>query len=139
MPIDCMTSTASAAGRPPKYADKPADITDTPFSSNSSVLQPRRSASNLRQIASAIGVIVQVNRLTDGRRKVMSISELTGMEGEVITMQDVFTYRQTGVDTDGTVKGYFQATGVRPRFMERLKARGISLPETLFDPERRME
>ena len=91
------------------------------------------------QIASAIGVIVQVNRLTDGRRKVMSISELTGMEGDVITMQDVFTYRQTGVDTDGTVKGYFQATGVRPRFMERLKARGISLPETLFDPERRME
>jgi len=91
------------------------------------------------QIASAIGVIVQVNRLTDGRRKVMSISELTGMEGDVITMQDVFTYRQTGVDTDGTVKGYFQATGVRPRFMERLKSRGISLPESLFDPERRME
>jgi pilus assembly protein CpaF len=91
------------------------------------------------QIASAIGVIVQVNRMTDGRRKVMSISELTGMEGEVITMQDVFTYRQTGVETDGTVKGYFQATGVRPRFMERLKARGISLPDSLFDPDRRME
>ena len=91
------------------------------------------------QIASAIGVIVQVNRLTDGRRKVMSISELTGMEGEVITLQEVFTYRQTGVETDGTVKGYFQATGVRPRFMERLNARGISLPETLFDPSRRME
>ena len=91
------------------------------------------------QIASAIGVIVQVNRLTDGRRKVMSISELTGMEGEVITLQEVFTYRQTGVETDGTVKGYFQATGVRPRFMERLNARGISLPESLFDPSRRME
>ena len=91
------------------------------------------------QIASAIGVIVQVNRLTDGRRKVMSISELTGMEGDVITMQDVFTFRQTGVETDGTVKGYFQATGVRPRFMERLSARGISLPESLFDPSRRME
>jgi pilus assembly protein CpaF len=91
------------------------------------------------QIASAIGVIVQVNRLTDGRRKVMSISELTGMEGDVITMQEVFTYRQTGVETDGTVKGYFQATGVRPRFMERLTSRGISLPESLFDPSRRME
>jgi pilus assembly protein CpaF len=73
------------------------------------------------QIASAIGVIVQVNRLTDGHRKVMSISELTGMEGDVITLQEVFTYRQTGVEADGTVKGYFQATGVRPRFMERLK------------------
>jgi pilus assembly protein CpaF len=91
------------------------------------------------QIASAIGVIIQVNRLTDGRRKVTSISEITGMEGDVITMQEVFTYRQTGVDADGSVKGYFQATGVRPRFMERLKSRGISLPEALFDPSRRME
>ena len=91
------------------------------------------------QIASAIGVIIQVNRLTDGRRKVMSIAETTGMEGDVITMQEVFTYRQTGVETDGTVKGYFQATGVRPRFIERLKSRGLSLPESLFDPTRRME
>ena len=91
------------------------------------------------QIASAIGVIIQVNRLTDGRRKVTSISELTGMEGEVITMQEIFSYRQTGVDADGSVKGYFQATGVRPRFIERMKARGIVLPESLFDPSRRME
>jgi pilus assembly protein CpaF len=91
------------------------------------------------QIASAVGVIVQANRLTDGRRKVTSISEITGMEGDVITMQDVFTYKQTGVDTDGAVKGYFQASGVRPRFMERLKSRGIVLPEQLFDPSRRME
>jgi pilus assembly protein CpaF len=91
------------------------------------------------QIASAIGVIIQANRLTDGRRKVTSISEITGMEGDVITMQDVFTYKQTGVDTDGHVKGYFQASGVRPRFMERLKSRGIVLPETLFDPSRRTE
>ncbi len=91
------------------------------------------------QIASAIGVVIQVSRLTDGRRKVLSISEVTGMEGEVITMQDVFTYKQTGVDAEGAVKGYFQATGVRPRFMERLKSRGLSLPESLFDPARRME
>jgi pilus assembly protein CpaF len=91
------------------------------------------------QIASAVGVIIQANRLTDGRRKVTSISEITGMEGDVITMQDVFTYKQTGVDTDGHVKGYFQASGVRPRFMERLKSRGIVLPETLFDPSRRTE
>ena len=86
------------------------------------------------QISSAIGVIIQVNRLTDGRRKVSSISELTGMEGDVITMQEVFTYRQTGVDSDGTVKGYFQATGVRPKFCDRLKAFGVTLPDSTFDP-----
>jgi pilus assembly protein CpaF len=91
------------------------------------------------QIASAVGVIVQANRLTDGRRKVTSISEITGMEGDVITMQDVFTYKQTGVEADGQVKGTFQASGVRPRFMERLKSRGIVLPDNLFDPARRME
>jgi pilus assembly protein CpaF len=91
------------------------------------------------QIASAINVVIQTNRLTDGKRKLISISEITGLEGEVISMQDIFTFRQTGVDTDGTVKGHFQASGVRPRFMERLKARGIALPDTLFDPTRRME
>ena len=91
------------------------------------------------QIASAVGVVIQANRLTDGRRKVTSISEITGMEGDVITMQDVFIYKQTGVDSEGQVKGYFQAGGVRPRFMERLKARGIVLPDNLFDPSRRME
>jgi pilus assembly protein CpaF len=91
------------------------------------------------QIASAIGVIIQVSRLTDGRRKVMSISELTGMEGDVVTMQDVFTYRQASVDADGRVRGTFQATGVRPRFIEAMKARGIALPDKLFDPSRRLE
>ena len=91
------------------------------------------------QIASAIDVVIQTNRLTDGKRKLISISEITGLEGEVISMQDIFTFRQTGVDTDGTVRGHFQASGVRPRFMERLKARGITLPDALFDPSRRME
>ena len=91
------------------------------------------------QIASAVNAIVQVSRLTDGRRKVMSVTELTGMEGDVITMQDIFVYKQTGVDSDGTVKGYFQATGVRPRFVERLRAHGVTVPESLFDPSRRME
>jgi pilus assembly protein CpaF len=57
----------------------------------------------------------------------------------MISMQDIFTFRQTGVGSDGAVKGYFQASGVRPRFMERLKSRGIQLPEALFDPSRRME
>lgn len=91
------------------------------------------------QIASAINVVIQTNRLTDGKRKLISISEITGLEGEMISMQDIFLFRQTGVGTDGAVKGYFQATGVRPRFMERLKSRGIVLPDALFDPTRRME
>ena len=91
------------------------------------------------QIASAIDVVIQTNRLTDGKRKLISISEITGLEGDVISMQDIFTFKQTGVDTEGAVKGYFQASGVRPRFMERLKSRGIVLPDALFDPSRRME
>jgi pilus assembly protein CpaF len=91
------------------------------------------------QIASAVNVIVQANRLTDGKRKITSIIELTGMEGDVITMQEIFVYKQTGVDTNGAVKGYFQATGVRPRFVERLKSHGVAVPESLFDPSRRVE
>jgi pilus assembly protein CpaF len=91
------------------------------------------------QIASAINVVIQTNRLTDGRRKLISISEITGLEGDMISMQDIFTFKQTGVDADGAVRGYFQASGVRPRFMERLKERGITLPESLYDPSRRME
>ena len=91
------------------------------------------------QIAAAIGVVIQSNRLTDGRRKVTSIAEVTGMEGDVVTMQDIFVFKQTGLHSDGTVKGYFQATGVRPRFMERLASRGLSLPDAVFDPSCRME
>lgn len=91
------------------------------------------------QIASAIGVVIQVNRMPDGKRKITSIAEITGMEGDIITMQEIFLYRQTGVEKDGTVKGYIQATGVRPRFHEHLKSRGHALPETLYDPSRRVE
>jgi pilus assembly protein CpaF len=89
-----------------------------------------------QQIASAISVIVQVLRLIDGRRKVTSIQEITGMEGDVITMQEIFAYRQTGVGLDGMVEGHFQATGVRPKFMSRLQAFGVMLPDALFDPSR---
>jgi pilus assembly protein CpaF len=90
-----------------------------------------------QQIASAIHVIVQIGRLTDGTRKVHSLQEITGMEGEVITMQEIFGYTQTGVGADGKVQGYFGATGVRPRFVERLKAFGHTLPDEFFDPTRR--
>jgi pilus assembly protein CpaF len=70
---------------------------------------------------------------------VTCVAEISGMECNVITMQEIFVFRQTGVEADGSVKGHFQATGVRPRFVERLKARGIVLPESLFDPGRRVE
>jgi len=85
-----------------------------------------------QQIASAIDVIVQVGRLSDGRRKVQSISEISGMEGEVITMQDIFMFEQEGVAQDGQVIGNFRATGIRPKFTDRLRAHGIDLPPSLF-------
>ncbi len=87
-----------------------------------------------QQISSAIGVVVQVARLTDGKRKVISIQEITGMEGEMITMQEIFSFKQTGLGTDGAVQGHFSATGVRPRFGERLRTFGVSLPDDMFDP-----
>jgi len=90
------------------------------------------------QLASAIGVIVQANRLTDGSRKITSIQEVTGMEGDTITMQEIFTFKQTGVGPNGAVQGYFQATGVRPRFWDRMASRGIVMSESLFVPQRRM-
>jgi pilus assembly protein CpaF len=85
-----------------------------------------------QQIASAINVVVQVGRLTDGGRKIVSISEISGMEGDVITMQDIFVYEREGIDSQGQVIGQFRATGIRPRFTERLKAYGIELPMSLF-------
>ncbi|RNF32354.1 pilus assembly protein CpaF [Massilia aurea] len=87
-----------------------------------------------QQIASAVGVVVQVSRLTDGKRKVLSISEVTGMEGEVITMQEIFAFRQTGVADDGAVIGQSSATGVRPHFAERLRTFGVNLAPHIFEP-----
>jgi len=86
-----------------------------------------------QQIASAIQVVVQQTRLADGSRKVTSISEITGMEGEVITMQEIFTFEKIGVTQDGKVIGRFKATGVRPKVAERLKASGIHLPTDMFE------
>lgn len=91
------------------------------------------------QISSAISVVVQIARLTDGRRVVASINEITGMEGDIITMQEIFGFKQAGIGADGKVQGHFAATGVRPQFAERLRAHGIVLPEKIFDPSRRFE
>lgn len=92
-----------------------------------------------QQIASAINVIVQVSRLVDGTRKIVSIQEVTGMEGDVITMQEIFGFRQLGLDDAGKVRGYFYATGVVPMFNAKLKAYGAHLPESMFDPTVRYE
>ncbi|MDM0057536.1 CpaF family protein [Variovorax fucosicus] len=91
------------------------------------------------QIASAITVVIQGLRLIDGRRKITSIQEITGMEGDVITMQEIFAFKQTGIGPEGQVQGYFHATGVRPKFTERLRAFGIVLPDAMFDPSKRYE
>ena len=87
------------------------------------------------QIASALNVIVQVGRLSDGRRRLLSISEITGMEGEVITMQEIFRFKMTGRDENDMVRGHFEATGIRPKFMADLADRGIHLPAELFRPD----
>ncbi|HEX3183827.1 MAG TPA: CpaF family protein [Pyrinomonadaceae bacterium] len=86
-----------------------------------------------QQIASAINMVIQVARLSDGTRRVTSISEITGMEGDTITMQEVFTYERKGIDKDGRVIGRFKPTGVRPRFAERLKVYGLQLPRSFFE------
>ena len=87
-----------------------------------------------QQICSAITVVMQVSRLTDGARKLVSIQEITGMEGEIITMHEIFGYKQTGVDADGKVLGHFSASGVRPHFADRLRMFGVGVPDSLFDP-----
>jgi pilus assembly protein CpaF len=89
-----------------------------------------------RQISSAIDVVVQVSRLSDGTRKVVNLSEVTGMEGEVVTMQDIFVFRKRGIRENGEVIGEYMATGVRPKFAEKLLVTGIQLPSAMFEGPR---
>lgn len=89
-----------------------------------------------QQISSAIWIVVQVSRMTDGKRRLISIQEITGMEGDIITMQEIFTYSQTSIDENGIIQGQFHATGIRPKFAERLKVFGVPLRDELFDPTR---
>src|ERR1700674_2942260 len=86
------------------------------------------------QIAAAIRVIVQLQRLADGKRRVTSIAEITGLEGDIIQMQEIYKFVRTGTAPDGSVQGHFQATGVRPRFLADLVAHGIKIPGAYFDP-----
>ena len=86
-----------------------------------------------QQIAAAIQLVVQQTRLSDGSRRVTSISEITGMEGDIITMQEIFLFEKAGITQDGNVLGRFRATGVRPKCAERLRTAGIQLPGTMFE------
>ena len=86
-----------------------------------------------QQIAAAVNVLVQAARLSDGSRRVVNVTEVTGMEGEVVTLQDIFVFEKRGLNTDGHVVGRFAATGIRPKFYEKLLAAGIRLRPDLFD------
>ena len=86
-----------------------------------------------RQIASALDVVIQVNRLSDGRRRVTTLAEVTGMEGDVITMQDIFVFKKRGITDKGEVLGEFVPTGIRPKFTERLVTSGIRMPSSMFE------
>jgi pilus assembly protein CpaF len=90
-------------------------------------------------ISSALNVIIQVARMVDGRRKLISLQEITGMEGNIITMQEVFSFQQTKIDPEGNVKGRFKFHGVRPKFIEKFKISGVSVSQDLFDPSKFVE
>ncbi|MCW3797181.1 CpaF family protein [Sphingomonas sp. BN140010] len=103
----------------------------------SGIDMPARAAR--AQVASAIHIVIQVARLSDGRRRLVSVAEITGMEGEIITMQEIFRFRQTGMSGDNQVLGRFEATGIRPRFLDYLSTHGISLSTDLFRPDMKFE
>lgn len=86
-----------------------------------------------RYISSALNVIVHIARMVDGSRKIVSFQEITGMEGDIITMQEIFSFQQTGLDNQGRVKGRFRAMGIKPRFVERFKTLNITMPPDFFD------
>ena len=92
-----------------------------------------------RYIASAIDVIIQVSRMVDGKRKLVSVQEVTGMEGNIITLQEIFAFKQTRLDAEGDVRGFFKFQGVRPKFVEKFKIAGIKIPREIFDPEKVFE
>ncbi len=91
------------------------------------------------QIASAITVVIQITRLSDGRRRIVSLQEITGMEGDTITMQEIFTFRRTGVGADGVVQGHFAATGICPQFDQRLSEFGVSVQKLIYDSAKTYE
>ncbi len=89
-----------------------------------------------QQISAALSVVIQISRLSDGKRKITSLQEITGVEGDIESMQEIFKFDQTGVNATGAVQGRFLATGIRPKFEQRLRTRGVNLREDLYDPAR---
>jgi pilus assembly protein CpaF len=92
-----------------------------------------------RYVSSAINVVIHVARLADGTRKLISLQEITGMEGNIITLQEIFSFRQRTVDSAGKVRGRFVFQGVRPKFIERFQMAGIRVGPDLFDPTKPLE
>lgn len=95
----------------------------------------RMSENSIRAtIASALKIVIQLERLSDGKRRLTSVSEITGMEGNIVQMQEIYSFVRKGIDAEGNVNGEFRATGIRPNFLEAIKVRGTQLPDNLFDP-----
>jgi pilus assembly protein CpaF len=90
------------------------------------------------QMAAAIHVVIQLQRLSDGRRRLISVQEITGMEGDVVSMQEIFRFVRSSTDPDGTIQGHYEATGIRPKFAGRFESWGVRLPEDLYNPNRRL-
>jgi pilus assembly protein CpaF len=86
-----------------------------------------------QQVSAAVHILVQASRLSDGTRRVTSITEVTGMEGEIVTLQDIYVLEKRGLSPEGRVLGRFSATGILPKFNEKLVAAGIRLPVDMFD------
>jgi len=91
-----------------------------------------------QQVASALNLVIQISRMADGTRKVTAISEVTGMEQDVITMQDIFTFTKSGLDAAGKMMGVFKASGIRPKCSDQLATAGYPLPMDMFEHEHRV-
>ena len=99
---------------------------------------PMTTQSIRSQVAAAIRLVVQLQRLSDGKRRVVSISEISGIEGDVIQMQEIFRFNRVSTTSDGAIVGHYQATGIRPKFLGELASRGLHVPSSHFDPSKQM-
>lgn len=91
------------------------------------------------QIASALHVVIQLERMSDGKRRLVSLQEITGMEGDVVSMQEIFRFRRESTDAEGMIHGHYVTTGIRPKFVAEFDARGIEVPDRIFDPNHVLE
>jgi pilus assembly protein CpaF len=89
-----------------------------------------------RYVSAAIHVIIHVSRQVDGSRKLISLQEISGMEGNIISMQEIFSFKQSGVDENGMVKGRFETCRIMPKFLQKFEAYGVSIPQDIFDPSK---